>query len=80
MSTTTTTAPVPVTLTPAQVQQMSALQLQITQTGALLDQLAGTYETDSAQLGTLQQQEATTRAQIVVIAAKARDGPPAAAG
>jgi len=49
---------------------MSALQLQITQTGALLDQLAGTYETDSAQLGTLQQQEATTRAQIVVIRRK----------
>ncbi len=69
-ATTTTTAPVPVTLTPAQVQQMSALQLQITQTGALLDQLAGTYETDSAQLGTLQQQETTTRAQIVVIRRK----------
>ncbi len=69
-TTTTTTGPVPVTLTPAQVQQMSALQLQITQTGALLDQLAQTYETDSTQLGTLQQQESTTRAAVVAIRAK----------
>ncbi len=49
---------------------MSAIQQQITQTGALLDQLAQTYETDSTQLGTLQQQEATTRAQIDVIRKK----------
>ena len=63
-STTTTTAPVPVTLTPTQVQQMSALQAQITQTGAVLDQLAETYETDSAQLGALQQHEASIRAQV----------------
>jgi cell wall-associated NlpC family hydrolase len=63
-SSTTTTAPVPVTLTPAQTQQMSALQVQITQTGAVLDQLAQTYETDSAQLGALQQHEASIQAQI----------------
>jgi cell wall-associated NlpC family hydrolase len=63
---TTTTAPVPVTLTPNQVQQMSALQTQITQTGAVLDQLAGTYETDSAQLTDLQQHEVSIRAQVAV--------------
>ncbi len=63
-STTTTTSPVPVTLTPVQVQQMSALQAQITQTGAVLDQLAETYETDSAQLGALQQHEVSIRAQV----------------
>ena len=65
-SSSTTTVPVPVTLTPAQVQQMSALQAQITQTGAVLDQLAQTYETDSAQLGALQQHEASIRAQVAV--------------
>lgn len=65
-SSTTTTAPVPVTLTPNQVQQMSALQVQITQTGAVLDQLAETYETDSAQLTALQQHEASIRAQVAV--------------
>src|SRR5580704_8735124 len=65
-SSTTTTAPVPVTLTPNQVQQMSALQAQITQTGAVLDQLAGTYETDSAQLTMLQQHEVAIRAQVAV--------------
>jgi cell wall-associated NlpC family hydrolase len=63
---TTTTAPIPVTLTPAQTQQMSALQAQITETGAVLDQLAETYETDSAQLGALQQHEASIQAQIAV--------------
>jgi cell wall-associated NlpC family hydrolase len=65
-STTTTTAPVPVTLTPTEVKQMSALQTQITQTGAVLDQLAETYETDSAQLTALQQHEASIRAQVAV--------------
>ncbi len=63
-SSTTTTAPVPITLTPNQVQKMSALQAQITQTGAVLDQLAETYETDSAQLTALQQHEASIRAQV----------------
>ena len=63
-SSTTTTAPVPITLTPTQVQQMSALQLQITQTGAVLDQLAQTYETDSTQLSALQAREASIRAQV----------------
>ncbi len=62
----TTTTPVPITLTPNQVQQMSALQAQITQTGAVLDQLAETYETDSAQLTSLQQHEASIRAQVAV--------------
>ena len=62
----TTTAPVPVTLTPVEVQQMSALQVQITQTGAVLDQLAETYETDSAQLTGLQQREAAISAQVAV--------------
>jgi cell wall-associated NlpC family hydrolase len=65
-SSTTTTTPVPITLTPNQVQQMSALQAQITQTGAVLDQLAETYETDSAQLTSLQQHEASIRAQVAV--------------
>ena len=65
-SSTTTTAPVPITLTPAQTQQMSALQAQITQTGAVLDQLAETYETDSTQLSALQQHEASIQAQIAV--------------
>ncbi len=69
-TTATTTQPVPVTLTPAQVQQLSALQLQIQQTGALLDQLAETYESDSAQLSTLQQEEASTKADIVAMRAK----------
>lgn len=64
-SSTTTTAPVPVTLTPAQVKQMSALQVQITNTGALLDQLAQTYETDTTQLGTLQEREASIHAEVV---------------
>jgi len=64
-SSTTTTTPVPVTLTPAQVKQMSALQLQITNTGALLDQLAQTYETDTTQLGTLQEREASIHADVV---------------
>jgi cell wall-associated NlpC family hydrolase len=63
-STTTTTAPVPVTLKPAQVQQMSALQREITHTGTLLDQLAETYDADTTQLGTLQQDEASTRAGV----------------
>jgi cell wall-associated NlpC family hydrolase len=45
---------------------MSALQTQITQTGAVLDQLAETYETDSAQLGALQQHEASIRSQVVI--------------
>jgi cell wall-associated NlpC family hydrolase len=65
-STTTTTAPIPVTLTPPQVQQMSALQVQITQTGAVLDQLAQTYETDSTQLSALQEHEASIRAQVAI--------------
>ncbi len=65
-TTTTTTKPVPVTLTPTEVQQMSALQAQITQTGAVLDQLAETYETDSAQLTALQQHEAAIRAQVAL--------------
>jgi len=65
-SSTTTTAPVPITLTPNQVQKMSALQAQITQTGAVLDQLAQTYETDSAQLTALQHNEASIRAQVAV--------------
>jgi cell wall-associated NlpC family hydrolase len=69
-STTTTTGPVPVTLKAAQAQQMSALQTQITNTGALLDQLAETYETTTAQLSTLQQEEAAKRAQVA--AAQAR--------
>ena len=64
-STTTTTGPVPVTLQPAQKQQMSALQVQITNTGAVLDQLAETYESDSAQLTTLQQHETSIHAEIV---------------
>ena len=38
---------------------MSALQVQITQTGAVLDQLAQTYETDSTQLSALQAHEAS---------------------
>jgi peptidoglycan DL-endopeptidase CwlO len=61
---TTTAAPVPVTLTPVQVQQMSALQAQITHTGAMLDQLAETYDADTAQLSSLQQREASTRTAI----------------
>jgi cell wall-associated NlpC family hydrolase len=61
----TTTAPVPVTLTPDQVKQMSALQVQITTTGALLDQLAETYETDTTQLATLQEREASIHADVV---------------
>jgi cell wall-associated NlpC family hydrolase len=65
-SSTTTTAPVPITLTPDQVQKMSALQAQITQTGAVLDQLAETYETDSAQLSGLQQHEASIQTQVAV--------------
>jgi cell wall-associated NlpC family hydrolase len=65
-SSTTTTAPIPVTLTPTQVQQMSALQVQITQTGAVLDQLAQTYETDSTQLSALQEHEASIRAQVAI--------------
>lgn len=63
-STTTTTGPVPVTLKAAQAQQMAALQTQITNTGALLDQLAETYEATTAQLGTLQQEEVAKRAQV----------------
>jgi peptidoglycan DL-endopeptidase CwlO len=65
-SSTTTAAPIPVTLTPTQVQQMSALQVQITQTGAVLDQLAQTYETDSTQLSALQEHEASIRAQVAI--------------
>ncbi len=65
-SSTTTTAPIPVTLTPPQVQQMSALQVQITQTGAVLDQLAQTYETDSTQLSALEEHEASIRAQVAI--------------
>ncbi len=65
-SSTTTTAPVPITLTPVEVQQMSALQVQITQTGAVLDQLAQTYETDSTQLSALRAHEASIRAQVAV--------------
>ena len=65
-SSTTTTAPIPVTLTPTQVQQMSALQVQITQTGAVLDQLAQTYETDSTQLSALQEHEASIQAQVAI--------------
>ena len=61
---TTTTGPVPVALKAAQAQQMTALQTQITNTGAVLDQLAETYESTSAQLTTLQQQEAAKRAQV----------------
>ncbi|HVA04928.1 MAG TPA: C40 family peptidase [Acidimicrobiales bacterium] len=45
---------------------MSALQVQITQTGAVLDQLAQTYETDSTQLSALQTHEASIRAQVAV--------------
>jgi cell wall-associated NlpC family hydrolase len=45
---------------------MSALQAQITNTGAVLDQLAETYESDSAQLTDLQQHETSIHAEIVV--------------
>ena len=44
---------------------MSALQVQITNTGAVLDQLAETYESDSAQLTALQQHETSIHAEIV---------------
>ena len=65
-TTTTTTGPVPVALKAAQAQQMTALQTQINNTGAVLDQLAETYESTSAQLTTLQQEEAAKRAQVDV--------------
>jgi len=49
---------------------MAALQLQITRTGALLDQLAQTYDAATTQLTTLHQQEASTQAAIAAARAK----------
>jgi len=65
-ATTTTLVPVPVTLTPAQAQQMDALQQQVTQTGAVLDQLAETYEAATEKLTSLQQDEATVAAKVAL--------------
>jgi cell wall-associated NlpC family hydrolase len=45
---------------------MAALQQQITQTGAVLDQLAETYDAATVRLSALQQDEASVRAKVVV--------------